>query len=336
MQRRILGLTLALSLALGLPGVPAVAAPAQPLSLTASVRILQAYGIVDKLPETELRLDQTISRAEMAKVLGAALKLQKAADEAKQASPFPDTTGHWAAGWIAAARDRGIFQGRDDGLFHPQDQVTYAEVLTVLLRLTGRGPQAAVSWPWGAIATAAEVGMVPADMELGGRMYEAATRGSVFRLTAIAVGRTTLAGSGDTLLQSLGDRTPPTLDLVRVPAVTSDWRPILAARAEDAVTVRVGGADVDLQADGSFSVEVQLQKGENTVTFLAMDGAGNRSERTATVLFQPMAKLAFAPDVIETSVGQAFKPEIFRYDAQGKPTPAESVTWSYDSGALTR
>ncbi|HWI62714.1 MAG TPA: S-layer homology domain-containing protein [Symbiobacteriaceae bacterium] len=338
MRRRLLGLSLAVTLAASaIPGAPAgAAAPLmQPLSLTASVRALQNYDIIDKVPESELRLDQTVTRAEMAKVLGAALKLQQAAGSNINAVPFPDMKGHWATGWVTVARERGLFLGRDDGLFHPQDPVTYAEVLTVLLRLTGRGPHAAFNWPWGAISLAAEFGMIPADMDLAGHMLEPATRGNVFRLTAISAGRLPLSGSGDTLLQSLGDRTAPMLELIRVPTVTGDWRPTLTGRAVDAVTVQINGAYAEINPDGTFSLPVPLSKGQNQVTFLAIDGAGNRAERTANILMQTVARAEFAPALIETSWGHPFKPTVLRIAADGTSVVADEISWAYDPGALS-
>ncbi|HYF96316.1 MAG TPA: S-layer homology domain-containing protein [Symbiobacteriaceae bacterium] len=338
MQRRLLSLALAVAIAAGVPGAGGRASAASPQSLPlgAAIRTLQSYGVVDKVPEADLRLDQTISRAEMAKVLGAALNLQKAAEAAKDASPFADTAGHWAAGWIAVARERGLFAGRDDGLFHPQDPVTYAEVVTVLLRLTGRGLQATNNWPWGAIATAADYGMIPTDMDLAGRWHEPATRAGVFRLTAVAIGRTPLSGTQDTLLQNQGDRTPPVLELTRIPAVTGEWRPTVAGQVTDAVTLFANGSAVDIQPDGGFTAQVDLKDGNNAVTFVAVDGAGNRTERVANILLQPLAGLEMESPLIETSAGQPFTPVVLRYDAAGNSTTATALTWTYDATVFKR
>jgi hypothetical protein len=237
---------------------------------------------------------------------------------------------------VAVARDRGLFKGRDDGLFHPADPVTYAEVITALLRLVGRGPEAAIDWPWGAVATAAQLGMIPPDMGLAGRVQEPASRGNVFRLTAIAAGRIPMANSPETVLQSAQDRTPPTLDLTAFPAVTGDHALTVNGKAFDAVTVMVGDRVVDVQHDGSFSARLSLVSGDNPITVLALDGAGNRAEGVAHVKWVPMARLEINPTVIETSAGQPFTPVVSRYDATGKATPAANVSWSYDTSALSR
>lgn len=330
-QRRLLSAALVFTLALSVPRAPTAAAlGSMYLSPGAAIKVLQNYGIVDKVPDSELRLDDTISRAEMAKVLAATLKLQPP----KTAIPFPDTQGHWAAGWIAVAREKGLFQGRSDGLFYPQDPVTYAEVLTVLLRMTGRGPQAAYNWPWGAISTAADFGMVPKDMDLGGRMMEPATRRNVFRLTAIAAGRMPMAGSLETLLQTMGDKTPPTLELVRIPAVTGDWRPTVNGYVGDAVSLTVAGEPIDIQPDGTFSAQIDLIAGTNHITFLATDGAGNQAERAEQVILQTIARLAFVEPLVETAVGQSFKPSIIRFDPYGEPVPTNAVMWTYDTTAF--
>ena len=47
---------------------------------------------------------------------------------------FPDIIGHWAQSEIEQVAAKGIVQGRADGLFHPEDGVTRAEVSVMLAR----------------------------------------------------------------------------------------------------------------------------------------------------------------------------------------------------------
>jgi hypothetical protein len=334
----IVALLLLFSLLLTLlPGVAVVAAQTDPpLSQRGAVLALQAYEIVDRRPESQMRLGDPITRAEMAKVLGAALGEGALAERSLTPAAFPDTEGHWANGWITVARSRGLFLGRPDGLFYPEAPVTHAEALTALLRLTGRSQEAGRDWPWGAIITALNVGLLPRDVSLEGRFNEPATRGDLFRYTAIAVGRVPLADTGKTLLQTLRDQTPPLLALTGFPKTTSQRSIVVRGESGDAVSVSVMGKAVDVLGDGTFSVAVDLEPGENLLPVVAMDGAGNRAEATAAIHYEQLVRLEFAASVIEAAVGHSFLPEVLRVNASGRSIPAENPSWAYDTGALSR
>jgi hypothetical protein len=307
-----------------------------PVSSHAAALSLKAYGIVDDRTEDELRLDQPITRAEVAKILGAALNLRNEAERQQSAVPFPDTAGHWAAGWIAVARQRGLFLGREDGRFYPQAQVTYAEAVTALLRLTGYGKDAGANWPWGAVLKAADLGMIPADLSLGGRWDEPATRGDIFRLTAMAIGRIPQNGQEQTLAQALYDTAPPDLTLTGFPAVTGGAGVTVTGTAVGAVTVLVGGQEAYLEPGGAFSADLSLTAGANQIPVLAVDGAGNVARTSAQIQVEPLTNVRIDPPVLETTVGQSVTPAVLRYGPSGGASPASNVTWEYDTTALSR
>ncbi len=84
------------------------------------------------------RPNDSVTRAQAAVIITNALgvggkKVTRAA--------FPDVpTNFWASSAIERAAELGIFQGRDDGRFHPNQSITMAQVATVLSRtfkLTG-------------------------------------------------------------------------------------------------------------------------------------------------------------------------------------------------------
>ena len=50
---------------------------------------------------------------------------------------FPDVAGHWAEKFINALADKGIIKGMDDGLFHPDEQVTTAQFVTMIYQGAG-------------------------------------------------------------------------------------------------------------------------------------------------------------------------------------------------------
>lgn len=320
----------------GFPGRANASGITAGTDLRAAIATLQAYQIIDKKPESELRLNDQISRAEFAKMLGAALKQQDLANSQQNVAAFPDTAGHWANGWIAVMKFRGIFQGRD-GRFFPDDKITHAEILTVLLRMTGRGAEAGQNWPWGALTTSLMLGMIPSDLPIGDRLSEHASRSTAFRLTAIALGRIHLASRSETFLQNVHDRMAPTLSLTEIPPTTDKASVVVQGLSRDAVAVTVNNVETSLEADGRFSKEVTLASGINRIKVVAMDGAGNRSEREVMVDYQKVqVRLEIRPNLIETGVGQTFAiPAVLRMERNGEPVPADAITWSYDTAALT-
>lgn len=329
-------LTGLLALPLLVPVMPALAAPLPPLSLSEAVRALQAYGIVDERPEAEMRLGDPITRAEFARVLGAAMGESELAARLVAEPAFPDTGGHWANGWIAATRARGLFLGREDGHFYPEAPVTHAEALTALLRLTGRPAEAARDWPWGAVLTALELRIIPADSDVKGRFTDVATRGHVFRYTAAAIGRVPTSGTGVTLLQSLRDQRPPVLSLSGFPATSSQRSLTARGHAGDAVSVSVGGRRAEILPDGSFSIALDLEPGENRFEVIAIDGAGNRAEAAASISYVTTARLEVRPAQIAAAVGHPFEVPVFRVDTAGRAVAARELSWGYDTGALSR
>lgn len=50
---------------------------------------------------------------------------------------FPDTAEHWGAEWIETAAERGLFKGYPDGSFRPDAEISRADYLLVLWRMSG-------------------------------------------------------------------------------------------------------------------------------------------------------------------------------------------------------
>lgn len=86
--------------------------------------------------------EQTMTRAEFAVFLSRVYG-DRTYDEGKAAS-FPDVpVDAWYAAPVARASAMGLVQGMPDGLFHPLDQISRAEAVTVLNRLLGRDAKTA-------------------------------------------------------------------------------------------------------------------------------------------------------------------------------------------------
>ncbi|MBQ8300082.1 MAG: S-layer homology domain-containing protein [Clostridia bacterium] len=101
------------------------------------VNRIARLGIINGISETAFAPNKGITRAELAKMIVFTKGLQTYADTSKLNSPFKDAKGHWAENYIAVAAEIGLLKGYDDGTFRPDQEVSYAEVIAIILRVLG-------------------------------------------------------------------------------------------------------------------------------------------------------------------------------------------------------
>jgi uncharacterized repeat protein (TIGR01451 family) len=94
-------------------------------------------GLFNGYPDGTFRPDQSITRAELSKVMVLMRNLFPI-----QVSPptFPDIAGHWAINSIEMASRAGFVTGYPSGDFRPDQPITRAETVTLIDRAFGRGP----------------------------------------------------------------------------------------------------------------------------------------------------------------------------------------------------
>lgn len=112
------------------------------------IQTLVAFGIVSGDTAGTVRPYAALSRAEFAKLaVGLADKLGEA-KAATGASRFTDVTSvHWALPYINYVANSGIIVGYPDGTFGPDEEITYAQAITVVLRVLGYD-EASVGGVW--------------------------------------------------------------------------------------------------------------------------------------------------------------------------------------------
>ncbi|BDG62176.1 S-layer homology domain-containing protein [Caldinitratiruptor microaerophilus] len=121
---------------------------------------LAALNILAGFPDGTFRPNEPVTRAQMAAIAVRALGLESASQYAKMDTKFNDVSGaHWAAGYINVAVDQGLLKGYPDGSFKPENQVTYAEALAILVRALGYEPAVKGLWPTNYIVKASELGL---------------------------------------------------------------------------------------------------------------------------------------------------------------------------------
>lgn len=109
-----------------------------------AAEILGALGIMVGDAESGLfRPDDNILRSEMAKVAVYSAGLEDVAVGMNHPTRFPDVASdHWANGAINVAEQQGMVIGDDVGTFRPDDNVSFQEAVTIMVRALGYEPQA--------------------------------------------------------------------------------------------------------------------------------------------------------------------------------------------------
>jgi len=124
--------------------------------------LLGALGImVGDAESGNFRPQDTLRRSEFAKIAVALAGLTDVAD-GQTATRYPDVVkDHWATGYISVADTKGYVIGDDAGNFRPDDNITFEEAVTVLIRVLGYEPSALDNggYPSGYLVTAAQNGL---------------------------------------------------------------------------------------------------------------------------------------------------------------------------------
>ena len=100
-----------------------------------AITALSGLGVVTGYPDGTFKPAQSITRAEAAKLIIETLGYKNLVTASK--ANFSDTSGHWAEGHLALATGLGLTAGYPDGSFKPDNQISYDEVLTMIVRALG-------------------------------------------------------------------------------------------------------------------------------------------------------------------------------------------------------
>lgn len=147
-----------------------------------SVNNLVELGILSGNPDGTYKPEDKIARAAVAKVVTMMLGLENQAAASKATSSFKDVdTSFWAIGYINVSAEKGLIKG-SDGMFRPNDDISYAEILTILVRALGyeQTLDKSLNWPDNYVVKAFELGIV-GDVKWN-NVKEPATRGNVAKI----------------------------------------------------------------------------------------------------------------------------------------------------------
>lgn len=125
-----------------------------------AIENLSNYGIVSGYGGS-FNPGGSITRAEAAKIASVVGGIEEEATAKKGLKKFGDVEiGHWSSGYINAVADKGYILGYPDGSFMPNNNITFAEMTTIVLRLLGYDAQVlGDNWPYAYMLKASELGI---------------------------------------------------------------------------------------------------------------------------------------------------------------------------------
>lgn len=141
-----------------------------------AITVLSDLGILNGFEDGTFKPEDTITRAQMAKVICRCLGYEEVS---LGETVFTDVASeHWAAGYINIAYGLKIINGNGDGTFSPENSVTYEQALKMIVCALGYEPMAASKGGWyqGYLTVASNLGITN---EVNGKVGEAASRSAV-------------------------------------------------------------------------------------------------------------------------------------------------------------
>ncbi len=191
MKKRLLAFVLSFSLVMSL-AVPAFAATPTDVAGVkeqSAIEELVALGIINGYTDGTFKPGNSITRAELAKIIVIATGSEQAATALQNVkSQFKDVkTNEWYTGYINVATGKGLLLG-DKGTknFRPNANIKFEEVAAIVVRALGyQDSNLTGSWPYNVTLKAEEVGVFKkVDLALG----TAATRAVVAQQVSNALG----------------------------------------------------------------------------------------------------------------------------------------------------
>lgn len=125
-----------------------------------AVKVLNGFGIISGYPDNTFKPENLVTRAEFSTIITKLLELDI---ENIENVAFSDVNGHWAESYINTIYKEGFVSGYPDGTFKPQNNVTYAETVTILLNALGYKEEvnsSELNWPDNYITKSEEIGLV--------------------------------------------------------------------------------------------------------------------------------------------------------------------------------
>lgn len=125
-----------------------------------AIENLSSLGIMTGYPDGSFGEKNPLTRAQFAKIVVVMTGNEEAA-LTKMTEVFTDVpSDHWAIGYVNEAAELGIITGYPDGSFAPEENISYAQAITIVVRMLGYSAQeVGTNWPSDYINKASELGL---------------------------------------------------------------------------------------------------------------------------------------------------------------------------------
>ncbi|SCX77965.1 S-layer homology domain-containing protein [Alkaliphilus peptidifermentans] len=129
-------------------------------NVEAAGNYLRELGVFKGYEDGSLGLDRNITRAEYATLVVRMMGLEERAKNRMGTTLFTDVAGSfWGSGYINVASEEKLIAGYGNKTFKPGANITFAESVTILVRLLGYESQITDPWPQGHLQKAQELGI---------------------------------------------------------------------------------------------------------------------------------------------------------------------------------
>ena len=160
--------------------------------------------------EGGFRPESNLKRSEFAKIAVAALGLADVAQNYTYQTKYPDVSSdHWANGYINVASNQRLVIGDESGNFNPDSPITYAEAITVIVRMLGHEPATVNkgTWPTNFLVVGAQIGVTKGVASHN--MNDEIIRGTIAEMTynALTINMMKQVGFGDNTRYEVVDET---------------------------------------------------------------------------------------------------------------------------------
>lgn len=241
----------------------------------APIQVLNALKIMIGDDNGTFRPEDTITRAEAAKMAVHAMGMESMAESSKGNNDFLDVPAdHWSNGYVHVASSLGLVIGDGDGNFRPNDKITYAEAMTIFVRATGYEPAAQNKggFPNGYMVTGTNAGLGD-DVKCG--TNEPISRGNVAFLAENALEAKLMeqTGFGENIKHEITNKTLLS-DKLKVSKLTGQIKAVEGASIDGSSALqknRIKIGDRVYQASESFSDLL----GYNVVYYVQENTSGN-------------------------------------------------------------
>lgn len=177
-------------------------------SYAEAVDVLSSLGIINGYEDGTFGPDKTIKRSEAAKVIVAMVNKLESAEGRMGTTQFTDVAAdHWASGFINVGVTEGFINGMGGGIFKPDGEVTYNQIVKMIVSCLGYEEYAQFygGYPTGYVSIADSEGITKGCSMNGD---SAATRGVVAQLVYNALKTPVIQNKGMTYSASAGGFVP--------------------------------------------------------------------------------------------------------------------------------